>query len=160
MRKRPITERFWEKVNKDGPEVNPKLGKCWVWTGAHNKQGYGWILVAKKVGRHAHRVSWFLSFGEFPALDVLHRCDNPPCVRIDHLFLGNDDVNAKDRKAKGRDGNHKGSANGRAKLDEAKAREIRARYAAGEPPGPMAAHYGVSLAAVWFVISGRTWKHA
>jgi hypothetical protein len=160
MRKRPLAERFWEKVNKDGPTMRTELGPCWVWTANGNAQGYGLIAVSPRKGRGAHRVAWFLAYGEWPLLDVLHHCDNPPCVRVGHLYLGDDARNVKDRKERGREGNHKGTANGRAKLTEQKAREIRELYKSGVTPTQIAANYGVSLAAVWFVIQRRTWKHA
>ena len=50
-----------------------------------------------------HRVSWILTFGEIPdGLFVLHRCDNPPCLNPQHLFLGTHLENIADKISKGR----------------------------------------------------------
>lgn len=102
--------RFWSKVDKAGPVPThlPHLGPCWLWTG-HNKKGawpYGAIRTkANGVWSYsvAHRVSWELHNGPIPSgLWALHRCDNPLCVRPDHLFLGTAKHNTADMKAKGR----------------------------------------------------------
>lgn len=99
--------RFWAKVTQDGPVPvhRPELGPCWLWLAATNPSGYG--KMSK--GGHAaplvaaHRLSWELHYGPVPdGLFVLHRCDNPPCVRPDHLFLGTHDDNMADATAKGR----------------------------------------------------------
>ena len=65
--------------------------------------GYGRF---KRDGRtqQAHRIAW----GDVPdGMDVLHHCDNPPCVRRSHLFLGTNSDNVTDMLAKGRQANQK-----------------------------------------------------
>jgi hypothetical protein len=55
--------------------------------------------------RYAHRVAYQVAYGPFdPRLHVLHHCDNPTCVRPDHLFLGTQADNNMDRDMKGRRG--------------------------------------------------------
>ena len=90
-----LEERFWEKVCK-GPE-------CWEWTGATSgRLPYGHIYRNGREQR-AHRVSWEINRGQIPlGLSVLHRCDNPGCVRPDHLFIGTQSDNLKDAVSKGR----------------------------------------------------------
>lgn len=99
---RPPAERLAEKTNQNGPVVRPELGPCWQWTGGCFVSGYGQIKVAGKPWK-AHRLAWTLTNGEVPdGLFVLHRCDNPKCVRLDHLFLGTNADNSADMVAKGR----------------------------------------------------------
>lgn len=89
---RPVEERFWSHVLKtDG---------CWFWTAKINKYGYGEM----RIGSHAdetrrmitaHRLSYILHFGE-PRDQVLHTCDEPRCVRPDHLYDGTHEDNMRD----------------------------------------------------------------
>lgn len=94
--RRPINERFFEKVFK-----NPVTG-CWEWQGAHGLDGHGQFVVEhKKV--IASRFSWELVHGKIPeGMNVCHKCDNPPCVNPDHLFLGTQSDNIRDCVSKGR----------------------------------------------------------
>lgn len=102
-RPRPILSdsdkaRFWTKVQHgDG---------CWLWTGAHNQRGYGFLSFGHRPDRFnivAHVVAWAIEHGEWPdPLSVLHRCDNPGCVRPDHLWRGTQGDNMRDAAAKGR----------------------------------------------------------
>lgn len=93
---------FWGRVNKNGPVDRPELGPCWVWTAANNGHGYGNTSFEGK--RYlTHRLSYILAHGGIPdGLDVLHACDNPPCVRPDHLWVGTAKDNGRDMAAKGR----------------------------------------------------------
>lgn len=97
--------RFWERVNKDGPIV-PYIGTpCWVWTWGCNKEGYGRMSINGKPER-AHRYSFELANGPIPKdMVVCHRCDVRACVRPDHLFLGTKGDNIKDTYSKDRRNN-------------------------------------------------------
>lgn len=76
---------------------------CWEFTGVRLKSGGYGALNAGGVKFRAHRLSWLIFRGAIAdGLHVLHRCDNPPCCNPDHLFLGTNDDNIRDRNAKGR----------------------------------------------------------
>lgn len=80
-----------------------KSGECWVWTGAKNPQGYGKLKVTNGPIKAAHRLAWEEVNGPIPEGKlVLHRCDNPACVRPAHLFVGTHADNHKDMIQKGR----------------------------------------------------------
>lgn len=118
-RNSPIDQRFWRRVNQNGPIVRPELGPCWVWNAGTTVFGYG--IISRTL---THRFSWKLHNGTIPANTcVLHRCDNPPCIRPEHLFLGTKKSNAIDMAQKGRQRNQV--------LSTAQIREIRARYSRG-----------------------------
>lgn len=75
---------------------------CREWHGARNPDGYGNIF---RDGRqlNVHRWVWILANGPIAkGLCVCHRCDNPACYRLDHLFLGTHSENMRDMAAKGR----------------------------------------------------------
>lgn len=157
----PPELRFWSRVDKDGPE-HPTLGRCWIWIGCKDKLGYGYFGGGAGE-RRVYRYSYVLHFGPIPeGLCVLHRCDNPSCVNPEHLEPGTRIDNNADRDRKGRQGNHKGTCNGRAKLTESQAAEIRQRYRRGSRDAnirALAQEFGLSRSAVQYLVSGQHWRH-
>jgi hypothetical protein len=127
---------------------------CIEWTGPLDGKGYGKQRIqGRLVG--SHRLAFAAAHGPIPVgLDVLHRCDNPPCVNPDHLFLGTAADNARDMVAKGR------QRNGRsARLTVAAVCEIRA-LGTTESASVLARRFGVSARSIYRVRWGRTWREA
>ena len=103
----------------------------------------------------AHRLAWELANGPIPAgLSVLHRCDNPRCVNVDHLFLGTQRDNVLDSICKGRY-----NVFGRQKLNAAQVLEIRALAASGLRHKDIAAQFGIARNTVSGIVSGASWAH-
>lgn len=159
--------RFWAKVDKSaGPDG------CWIWTGCRLPFGHGVVRINPKIKNWlAHRISWVLFFGDIPdgvgyhGTCVLHRCDNPPCVNPDHLFLGTAADNNADRDRKGRRARHfvrnpssilRGERNPTSKLTDAQV--IYARLSM-ESHAALGREFGVSAGAIAHIRKGRAWKH-
>jgi hypothetical protein len=88
-------ERFWALADQ------PATG-CWTWRGSIGDEGYGNFWLCGKVLK-AHRLAYELAVGAVGrGLLVCHHCDNPACVRPDHLFLGSVLANNIDKMTKGR----------------------------------------------------------
>ncbi|MBA2706170.1 MAG: HNH endonuclease [Blastocatellia bacterium] len=93
---KPLTERFWAKVDKRGPD------ECWLWLDSTRYDGYGRFLMNRKI-RAAHRVSYELAHGSIPeGLLVHHRCAMTSCVNPAHLELVTYSTNLRYRYALGR----------------------------------------------------------
>ncbi len=171
----PIRDRLFRHVTiADGDA-------CWEWTGFRTKKGYGSIWVSGGNGktnryRPAHRVSWEIHHGTIQdeALEVCHRCDNPPCVRPDHLFLGTTKENAQDRDNKRRHRGQRGkdhvwkrrpelvrrgSSLSHAKLTEEAVRQLRAAVAGGMSRKEASCRFGVSASQVGAVVLREAWAH-
>ena len=118
---------------------------CLEFQGYRNACGYGVVNVGtnrKSDSRLAHRVIWEAEVGVIPeGLNVRHKCDNPPCVNIEHLELGTHLDNMRDRDQRGR------TLRGeqcRHKLTWEQVLEIRALAAEGVPYRVIGNKYGIS----------------
>ena len=93
--------RFFSKVDKNGPIVRKKLGRCWLWTRSRTDGGYGQFGIGGTT-KPAHRFSWSIHRGIIPPnAMVLHQCDTAPCVNPKHLYLGTAKDNRLDRTNRG-----------------------------------------------------------
>lgn len=158
-KRRSLSERFWEKVDKRGPS------ECWPWVAGMNRYGYGRVAAggAKRAPiLIASRVSWELHNGPIPAgARILHHCDNPRCVNPAHLYAGTQADNVRDMFQRGRANRPRGAAVWCARLTSAQAREIRAAYALGDiSQRALGAQYGVSDVTVSRIVRGLRWSHA
>jgi len=132
---------------------------CREWQGGIGRKGYG-VLSWEGRTWGAHRLAWKLTHGDPGDRWVLHRCDNPPCVNPEHLFLGDQATNVADQFEKGR--STWGMRHGRAKLTPEQVEEIRRRYVpssgAGRPDGnkgQLAEEFGVHPKYVYNLWRGR-----
>ena len=99
-----LPDRFWSKVNKDGPVPAhaPKLGKCWIWTAHLNNQGYGQFNLNGRLWL-PHRLVYFAKHGAPKILgkDVDHLCRTPSCCNPRHLEAVTHAVNCQRGNAGG-----------------------------------------------------------
>lgn len=147
-------EKFFDRTEKasDG---------CWIWRGKRDsKRRYGRCWYDGREYQ-AHRVAWLVAYDKWPPDDMLvcHTCDNPPCVRPDHLFLGTPEQNSRDCATKGR--NVGGGAKGKPmprRLDERLVSALRDEYAAGGTYRGLARKYGIYPSHVQKVIKRQIWR--
>ena len=147
-----LKERFWEKVSKSAG--------CWEWT-ANKINGYGRIgLTSSRKAIFAHRLRYEIHYGPVPdGMFVLHKCDNPGCVRPDHLFLGTKADNNRDRAQKGRSRPVKGESHGRSKITSQDVRRMRQLYKSGRTPASLGREFGISAAQASGIVRGKFWRH-
>jgi len=146
----PIENRFWERVNK--------TKTCWIFTGTLNGiMGYG-TISREGIQTPAHRVSWEIHNGPIPfGMWVLHKCDNPPCVNPEHLYLGTVTENTNDKVNRGR--LLVGERVHNAKLTSGQVLSIRSRARSGESGSLIAKEFGMKRPYIRKVVTGERWKH-
>jgi hypothetical protein len=152
-----VRDRYEKKVDRSGCP-----GACHEWTAYRNKGGYGQFNIEGRM-YPAHRIQWTITNHQDipPGMLVCHSCDNPSCVNPNHLWLGTNADNTRDKVEKGRAAYAAGEANGSAILTEDKVRMIREEYALGGITcKALAAKYGVSMNTISLTINRKIWKHA
>jgi hypothetical protein len=134
---------------------------CLEWQRYRDKAGYGHKRFRGK-DMLAHRVAWIQAYGPIPmGMNVLHRCDNPPCVNPLHLFLGSQVDNIKDCKAKGRisrASRNVGAKHGNSKIQEQTAVKIKMLYGVVSPH-KIGKALGMNPSSIHDIMTGKNWKH-
>lgn len=132
---------------------------CWMWEGDLHPDGYGRVYIPDSLRHqlprktHAHRVMYILLHGPLPpGMVVRHTCDNPRCVRPDHLVPGTQKDNIQDCIRRKRRASFSGEHNGRAKLTADQARQIRDAPGSYEEIGRQ---YGVTGRQVAYIKAGK-----
>lgn len=147
-----FSTRFWQRVQRSE--------ECWEWTTPH-RSGYGFMHCPMSRKRErAHRISWMLTYGSIPdGLHVLHHCDNPPCVRPEHLHLGTHPENMAEASERRlfRYGHDWLASHGEyVRLSPEIVLEIHARYSQGGiSQRALAAEYGVSKSTLGYALKQR-----
>lgn len=132
------------------------MDNCIEFAGCRDKDGYGKKRYKGKYWRMT-RLVWTLANGDIPdGLLVCHKCDNPPCINLDHLFLGTTAENQKDKAAKGRT---KGEKNHKAILTDFDIPTIFELLHLGFTCPAIAKMYGVSRYAIQDIRRGKNWTH-
>jgi hypothetical protein len=167
-----LIERFWSRVDKNGPIPihRPELGPCWVFTGTRLKraktgqQSYGYFCLGKNSHILAHRMAWELENGPVAEGHVIcHACDFPPCVRGSHLFDGTQAQNLADMRGKGRAHFNvfpTGEDHPNAKITPEKAAEARRLHESGLSCAKIGKLLGLHASTIHDIVTGKTWRAA
>lgn len=153
MINRPVTKENFNEYLKIMPSG------CIEWQRGRQKYGHGraWYENRKWL---VHRLAWIFANGPIPeGLYVCHKCDNPPCCNVDHLFLGTHLDNMADRERKGRNPVHKGEENGGSKLTEEQVIEILNTPKVLGSGRALAKRFGVTDSAIYLVRKGKNWAY-
>lgn len=137
---------------------------CLEWKGALFKDGYAHFRLNKVDGR-GHRLIYSFFNGKIPEkMQVCHKCDNPLCINIKHLFLGTCLQNRKDCLNKNRQA--RGETGGNSKLTDAIVLEIRKIKANSTKKKwgrrELCKKYGISESTIGKILmktKNSTWKH-
>lgn len=149
--------RFWKRVDKNGPPPShlPWLGACWLWGGTKLQTGYGRIWVGQRM-ELAHRYAYAVAHRctVHPQTVIMHRCDNPQCVRPSHLKAGTQADNVRDQIAKGRKPHADQAAK---KLTSTQVLQLREARQQGATYRALAAQFGITVAMTHKICSGKSW---
>lgn len=136
---------------------------CWEWIGKLMTTGYGRFSMN---GKHlsSSRVAYAFIYGPIPpGIYVCHKCDNPKCVRPDHLFAGTHADNMRDMAAKGRGRSGcvsmPGESNPQAVLTERDVYLIRSLVQKDVKQKVLADTFGVTFQTISDIARGKRWRH-
>lgn len=133
---------------------------CWEWTGSKNEFGHG-TFVYKSRKQKAHRFLYSIYGTEKLSKNkfLCHKCDNPSCVRPDHMFVGTQKDNMRDCSKKGRLNTLTGEGRPNAKLTERDVSQIRKLHKSGVSSSVLLKMYDVRRATIWGIVNRKSWKH-
>lgn len=153
LENRILKDRFLSKTKRAEEPRHGMETPCLEWQAGKDKDGYGKFLYGR-----AHRAAWSFEHGDIPSGHyILHRCDNPSCVDVAHLFTGTNVDNMRDMKKKGR--SLRGEFNPRAKLNEQDIALIFKMRSDGCKMKPIARKFGVSHQLVSRILQHGLWTH-
>ena len=159
MTKRELVAWLW-LGSRSAPGPSYAEGGCWIPPLKPKPSGYTQVVFQGE-NRQAHCLVWEVENGMLvpDGLIVRHRCDNPPCIHPDHLVIGTHQDNSDDQAE--RDRKLRGESAPSAKLTRKQVRAIRRKYSTGHwTQKDLALRYGVSRAAVYYIVNGKNWKEA
>lgn len=116
----------FEKIKSEFlKKITIKENGCHEWVGAKCEKGYGMYKYNGRTIR-AHRFAWFIKTGNLIPDKIMacHKCDSPPCVNPEHIFLGSGKDNYDDMRNKGREKKLKGQDCSRSLLNNETALKI------------------------------------
>ncbi len=151
---------LWERITLN--TVIDDVTGCHNYIGNRDSGGYGQTRDGGKK-RLVHRIVWMKNNGEITNKEhVLHHCDNPSCINIDHLFIGDNAMNVADKVEKGRCGYRPtGALHKRpmAKLTDKQVYEIKVLLSRGYRQCDIAKDFKVSRNIICDISKGNTWNH-
>lgn len=144
-----------------------RSGDCHIWVGNTKESNYGKMWIGEKIYL-ASRIAWAIEHGSTPTnMCVLHKCDNPRCVKAEHLFLGTKRQNTEDMVRKGRHGSQthpetitRGENRPSSKLVDDQVLKIRALYSTCDSNKSFLGRmFKVHPSVVRSIVTRETWRH-
>ena len=135
---------------------------CFECTSHSAKDSLGYIRIGRDGFYLLHRWVWWRATGEVPEV-VLHKCDNPSCINLQHLASGSHKSNAQDRAVKNRGNRPFGNSFSAGRTDKrvlsaSSIKEIRALHAKGLSNIKVAKMFLVDTSTIQRIVTGKTYK--
>lgn len=143
-----------------------KTKDCYIWIGPRNSDGYGKFDITINGIRKAYSAHKYIyaranniKYEDIPKeIEICHICDNPPCVRLKHLFAGTRQLNMDDMVIKGRSAVQYGEHNGRAKLTRKDVSKIKKLNKTGfYTQRELATKFNISPTNISFIVNNLAW---